>query len=151
VWVEGTILQERVKESVAPQLALPKGAREMEAGKTLRMDSSAGRVAAAQLQPVNAKARAFSIAQLPLSSLPRDQRRRRVEVNTVQAHIERKENGLLMTLYAEPLFASSALQDAQVHLAGEDSLVINIGSQRIVYKLPAEWGHEILEALKRTR
>lgn len=79
----------------------------------------------------------YRIRQRPVSALPDEQRMRQQSStqNRVQTKIEQREGMTEMTLYLDSLIDAGEVRRANVDTVSGDSLVVNMGNQRIGYKL----------------
>ena len=78
----------------------------------------------------------FVITQRPAADLPATQQLQRQRRNTIPTLIEERGGQTLMTLYLDTLLDGSELARARVEQRGEDSLVVRLQNQSIVYRFP---------------
>jgi hypothetical protein len=55
----------------------------------------------------------------------------------IETLVEKSPTGLTMTLYLDSLVAGKDLESANIQTVDEDSIILNLGDQRIGYRLPA--------------
>jgi hypothetical protein len=78
----------------------------------------------------------FSIAQRPAATLPvTQQSAAQMYRNSVQTMVVRKGDSLALTLYLDSLVDQRTIANANVQQIGRDSLIVNVGKQRIGYRL----------------
>jgi hypothetical protein len=136
VWIEGNRLQEDLtgggEVPVSLQSNAPAGARALgklseEHAKKSKDQSGAATDATA------ANSLRFSIQQRPVSQLPRAQQA--VTKNSIQTMVVRRGDSLALTLYLDSLLDEHAVQNARVNQVGTDSVVVEMGGQKIGYRL----------------
>ena len=85
----------------------------------------------------------ISLRQVSLSLLP--QRRadqiRALGWRGLETLVERSSQGLNLTLYRNTLVQPAEFSRAGVEVVGRDSLIVEIGKERIAYKIPGGWGN----------
>jgi hypothetical protein len=132
-WIEGVLVggeyqqaRDKQKEHAADELSLDRKDMEkkVEEGK-----------------PVPVSAQQYNVAQRPLASLPTTQqyRQQNLAANTVQTEIERQDGTINITLFTDRRFDPDDIAHATVQQIGRDSLVVQLRSQAIGYRLPAGW------------
>ena len=151
VWIEGAILTEELKEPSAPHLLAPRGAKPTEQTRARKLDEKISKDERPQMAIQAAEPEPFIVTQRPLSALPQLQRAKQNGITTIQTLVERKEGVLQMTLYLDPLVNESVRQSARIESITEDSIIVNIGSQRIGYKLPPGWAEQALRQAKQKK
>lgn len=82
-------------------------------------------------------AQAATVAQMPVSALPGRQQtlQAAAPAGTMQALIQRRDGETLVTLYPEIPFSAEELRQAQTRMIGDDSIVVEIGRQRVGMKM----------------
>jgi len=86
-----------------------------------------------------------TLNQEPFALLPPAQQKSGRSTNTVQAQIDRTSQGLQITLYLEEPLSPADLSSAIVEQRGEDTLVVLLADQRIVYRLPSGWNSQQIQ------
>ncbi|MGH2567999.1 MAG: hypothetical protein ACRDGA_06635 [Bacteroidota bacterium] len=128
IWVDGTVLQEHPVD-------MEKRAQPMEMRQKadeIRMKS--------QLEEA-VKYTGVTVTELPLEELPTPQRVRQqqLEGQTVQTLIEQYEGGIHFILYRGDPRQKGKSQQTILQQVREDSVILRVGSERIGYRLPADW------------
>jgi hypothetical protein len=151
IWIEGTLLPEGFEDRAAPQTLARRESKRSEQLQARKMDEKISKDERPQMATEGAEPERFAVSQRSLSALSQSQRAKQQGINTVQTHVERKGRGLQMTLYFDPPVKESVLRDARVESVTEDSIIVNIGPQRIGYKLPPGWSEQAVRQLKQKK
>ena len=151
IWVEGTVVSEEAnvraagtamdKTSADVRENAPKGKKEPTA---LMSFSARSRTLAAEGSPV-------IVTQLPVADLPRGQMQKIQKISQVQTLFRSDANGLSIHLYSDSLFSRTDLGQARLQTISEDSIVLQVGNQRIGYRLPAVLGEQMAKQLKQAK
>lgn len=141
-WIEGVMLPDRREKFAAPsavQIPSKKGlVLEDRKTGTQQMKQSNRQVIAR-----GENSQAITLNQMPASSIQAFPKQ--MNVRSIQTRINQTPGGLEMTLYLDTLFDDSVFQNARVEPVNEDSLIVNIGSQRIGYSIPGGWGSQTMQ------
>jgi len=80
----------------------------------------------------------FLLRQQPAGLLPAEAgaKQRQHDGARVPAHVEQRGATTTMTLYLDTLVDEGVLRDASVRQAGRDSVIVEIGKRKILYRLP---------------
>jgi hypothetical protein len=151
IWIEGTLLPEGFKDRAAPQSLARRDAKATEQLRAHKMDGKISKDEREQMATEGAEPEKFVVTQRLPSALLQSQRAKQQGINTIQTLVERKGRGLQMTLYFDPPVKESVLRDARVESVTEDSIIVNIGPQRIGYKLPPGWSEQAVRQLKQKK
>jgi hypothetical protein len=139
VWVEGTVLSQARED----RAVLPAG-KKAEQQHARKMEEPAP--AFQQQALVRTKeAAGFIITQLPASDLPESRRQERQRSNAIQTLLGRTGEKLHLTIYLDTLVTDPELQEARIVPISEDSIILNLGSQQIGFKIPPGWSQETLK------
>lgn len=142
-WIEGVVLPDRREKFAAPS------AVQIPSKKGLVLEDR--KTGAQQMKQSNRQviargenSQAIILNQMPASSIqaPQKQMQKQATARSIQTRINQIPGGLEMTLYLDTLFDDSVFQNARVEPVNEDSLIVNIGSQRIGYSIPGGWGSQ---------
>jgi hypothetical protein len=139
MWVEGTVLSHGIEDRAAPQLYAPLAGKK---SAELRDRKNEAQALTAQKQQdfVGGKEKESTIvAQRSLPDLPVSRKARQQEKNTIETLFQRTSGRLHVTVYLDTLVSEPELQTARIMPIGEDSIILNLGSQRIGYKMPPGW------------
>jgi hypothetical protein len=151
IWIEGTLLPEGFEDRTAPQTLARRESKRSEQLQARKMDEKISKDERQQMATESAEPERFALTQRSLSALSQSQRAKQQGINTIQTLVERKRSGLQMTLYFDPPFKDSVLRDARVESVTADSIIVNIGPQRIGYKLPPGWSEQAVRQLKQKK
>ena len=133
VWVEGNVISPIAQSAGAEEsklYAAPEATQLKATSSKVKKDNyafQANNLAFLQQQG--------QVSQQPISSLPPIQRLQQV-ANTVQAFITQREDSLYVTLYPDIPLPDSQLRQATIESVSADSIIVDLQSQRIGYKLP---------------
>jgi hypothetical protein len=78
----------------------------------------------------------ISLSQKPLSSLPATLQASKRPSGRIPTLIENREDTIHMTLYLDSPVPDSEMRSSNIQMIGPDSLILNLSSQRISFKLP---------------
>lgn len=78
------------------------------------------------------------LQQRSFRDLPRSRQTQIARKNLVETLVQQSEEGLSLTIYSDAISAAE-IEHATVEIAGSDSLIVETGTQRIYYKLPASF------------
>jgi hypothetical protein len=151
IWIEGTLLPEGFEDRAAPQSPARRDAKATEQLRAQKMNGKISKDEREQMASEGAEPVKFVVTQRSPSALLQSQRAKQQGINTIQTLVERKGRGLQMTLYFDPPVKESVLRDARVESVTEDSIIVNIGPQRIGYKLPPGWSEQAVRQLKQKK
>jgi hypothetical protein len=151
IWIEGTLLPEGFEDRAAPQSLARRESKRSEQLQARKMNEKISKDERQQMATEGAEPEKFVVTQRSPSALLQSQRAEQQGINTIQTLVERKGRGLQMTLYFDPPVKESALRDARVESVTEDSIIVNIGPQRIGYKLPPGWSEQAIRQLKQKK
>jgi hypothetical protein len=136
IWVAGTVLSDETNVQTEGKAMdripgdvrenAPKGKKEPAAQMSL----------AARSHSLQAEGQAVAVVQRPLSDLPRNQIRSKPDIALVQTLFRPEADGLSMVLYSDSLHSRSDLGQARLQTIREDSIILQIGNQRIGYRVP---------------
>jgi hypothetical protein len=132
-WVEGYVIRDVPKKSQGTLSATPRDQvsdimkHEAEAKKDVQQLSKTRN---------DVTMLAISLSQKPTTSLPPTLQYRQGQQGVVQALIENKDNAIQMTLYLDSPLADSELRSANIEVINNDSLILNLSSQRLGFRLP---------------
>jgi hypothetical protein len=115
------------------------------------MDEKISKDERQQMATEGAEPERFAVTQRSLSAVSQSQRAKQQGINTIQTLVERTGSGLQMTLYFDPPVKESVLRDARVESVTEDSIIVNIGPQRIGYTLPPGWSDQAVRQMKQKK
>jgi hypothetical protein len=126
-WVEGHVIQDALEESRGMLSATPRDQVSSVRKKDDHQVSKSGNDIA---MPT------ISLNQEPSSSLPASLQYRQDRQGVIQTLIENKDNAIQITLYLDSPVADSELYSAKIQVINTDSLVLNLFSQCIGFRLP---------------
>ena len=137
-WIQGAVIGEQQQNAPAARAIL---ANAEEAQGILRKgkEQIQGVSEAAKLQSTGMAAQPFVITQQPVSALPVSQRAQQRGGFSIQTLLQKDPNGVHMTVFLDSLLSSRDLQQVHAQPIGEDSIILNLGNQRVGYKLPPGW------------
>ena len=136
-WIEGRVIGGEERDRAQVQM-LPADANEIrqlsKRGKLeqKQAEMSVGAARSASLETQNVRVR-----QQLRSNLPQSQRGQKGVGRLIETLVEKSPTGLTMTLYLDSLVAGKDLESASIQTVDEDSIILNLGDQRIGYRLPA--------------
>ncbi|MBI3787949.1 MAG: hypothetical protein HY276_06800, partial [Ignavibacteriales bacterium] len=147
MWVEGVMLPDRREQFAAPNAAPVFGAKALKLEERQTRDSRLKMQSNWQVVARGENSQAITLNQMLASSVQVFQRRiqKQANVGSIRTRLNQTPGGLEMTLYLDTLFGDSVFQKARVEPVNEDSLIINIGSQRIGYSIPGGWGNQTMQ------
>ncbi|MEW6512006.1 MAG: zf-HC2 domain-containing protein [Bacteroidota bacterium] len=134
-WTEGNVISavEESKRDVG---------RDEAESRALMMRKDVAQEGAAAPKPqrfaAKESAALYQIQQRPAAALPRERQAMQQFSNSVQTKIEQRGNVTTLTLYLDSLANESDLRKANVETLSDDSVVVNLGKQKIGYRLPSQ-------------
>ena len=147
-WVQGTLIAEQHQNAPAGR-AITANAEESQGTLRKGKEQPRGVSEAAKLQATGMAAQPFVITQQPVSALPVSQRAQQRSGFSVQTLLQKNPNGVHLTVFLDSLLSARELQQAHAQPMGEDSIILNLGNQRVGYKLPPGWvGQGVQQAPK---
>jgi len=133
-WVEGEILRDG--ETLPSERASlgQGGAGEKEMMMAARPKTKTGQ---GQNSAETYQENGISIQQLQINLLPPERRKQHQErSNAIQAYVQLSNRGTSLTMYLDTLFDEQDVRKAQMEEIRPDSLVVQIGSRQVGFKLP---------------
>ena len=126
LWVDGILLPGETSKRSKKSLKMDEGARPAQQGAATKSSVSQ--------KTFNATVTELSISDLPASQQMRQQR---LQSNTVQTQFAVLGNQLQLQLYRQPQKQQqkNSTQRATLQQIGNDSIVVNVGSEQIGYKI----------------
>jgi hypothetical protein len=109
---------------------------------------AAGKKATAETQTAFGSS-GIALSQRPSTSLP--PARRNQQAGVVQTFFQPTTAGMVMTFYFDSLVAQADLQSASVEIVGDDSLLVQVHSQRITYRLPQDLRDQLRSQVRQTK
>jgi hypothetical protein len=106
---------------------------------------------AARSRPLPTEGPAVVVTQRPTSDLPRNQIRGKQNLSQVQTLLRSDASGLSMVLYSDSLLNRTDLSQARLQTIREDSIILQIGNQRIGYRLPPGSIDQLAKQLKKAK
>ena len=85
--------------------------------------------------------RGIAIQQQPMSLLPAGQQQTGYDRREVTTEVEDLDEQTIFTLYLDTLLDPAALRTARVRYVTPDSLIVEVGSHNIGYRMPGNWVH----------
>ncbi|MDP2885746.1 MAG: hypothetical protein Q8P51_12085 [Ignavibacteria bacterium] len=151
LWVQGEMIPEdrRPQEAGKALLKSAEGVRDEAQKKkgepaALMSQAARTRVLAAETLPL-------SITQRRLSDLPASQRRGQQSPSSVQTLMQKSASGFRLTLFLDSLYAISKHAPPMIQKIREDSIVLEVGQQRIGYRIPAGWADQTRRESKKQK
>lgn len=151
IWVQGTVVSEETnvratgkameKSSDDVRENAPKGKKEPAALMSLAARSSSQAT----------EGPAVVVVQRPISDLPRSQMLGKQNFSQVQTWLRSNAGGLSMVLYSDSLLGRNDLGQARLQTIREDSIILQIGNQRIGYRLPPGWTEQQAHQIKKAK
>lgn len=135
VWLEGRMLEGEAR----PLQALERKDRAEEESKNKAAEMSAARRSKerARMEEEIGQQEGLQLVQRPLADLPPSQQtRQRKDPESVPALLERSDSLAQLTLFLDPLHPETDLDRAAIEQVTRDSIVIDVGAQRIGFKIP---------------
>jgi len=139
LWVQGEMIPEdrRPQEAGKALMKSAEGVRD-EAQKK-KGDPAALMAQAARTRVPAVETLSLSILQRRLSDLPASQRTGRQSSSSVQTFMQKSANGLRLTLFLDSLYTISEHAPPLIQKIREDSIILEVGNQRIGYRIPSGW------------
>lgn len=135
VWLEGRILEGETRPSQALE-GKDRGEEESKK-KTAEMSAARRSKERARMEEGIDQQEGLQLFQRPLADLPQSrQARQRKDPESVPALLERSDSLAQLTLFLDPLHPESDLDRAAIVQVTRDSIVIDVGAQRIGFKIP---------------
>ena len=78
------------------------------------------------------------LQQRSFRELPRSRQTQIGKKNVAETLVQQSDEGLSLTIYSDAISAAE-IKNATIEIAGSDSIIVETGSQRIYYKLPASF------------
>ncbi|MBM4162188.1 MAG: zf-HC2 domain-containing protein [Ignavibacteria bacterium] len=144
-WVEGRMISLRPAEPAADKFVVPQVARGYERLQARKEDRKLSKPEA--LIQADGSTAGIILEQKEIGDLSPAQQQRQ-KGDAIQTLIQRKRGTLVMTLYLDRPVSDSVLQAASVESVGADSVVVQLGSQLIGYKLPPAWSEVFIRQAK---
>lgn len=137
-WLQGTVISERDQNAPAPA-EMAANAKDERA--VLRKEKAVNQFAGKTSKEVaGGKAdQNFIISQKPNTDLPPTQRAQQQRGFSVQALLQKIPTGTQITVYLDSLLTKKEFDQTRVQRIGEDSIIMNLGSRLVGYKLPPDW------------
>ena len=136
IWAEGTVLAGETNVRAISQ-AMEKSTKDVSGNvQKGKKEPAALMSLAARSRTLAAGGSPVIVTQRPVSDLPRGQIQRGQKVSQVQTLFRSDASGLSMVLYSDSLFNRNDLGQARLQTISEDSIVLQVGNQRIGYRLP---------------
>jgi len=136
-WSEGIVEEtpthnDALQESGAAR-ALSAGAFKKEAGELK---------GAAAKDAMTGERQQFHLRQKPASALPPvvGEKQRLAQGTLVPARVDQRGTTTTMTLYLDTLVDETQLRDASVRQAGGDTVIVELGKRKILYRIPTAAG-----------
>jgi hypothetical protein len=148
IWVEGNALTEGpaggAYRAGGRDAVLPKVKSD---ARTLAEKETGALAGAGAAAPESA--RSFRVLQRTSSALPalrQNLQQKNESSGTIQTLMEQKPGETVLTLYLDSLRNPQELRNARVERVAVDSIIVNIGNQRIGYRLPGMMQQEQQQA-----
>ena len=137
-WLQGSVMSERDQNVSAPMEMAAKAKDERVVLRKGKEDYLlAGK--AAKVEAGENKGQDFIITQKLMSDLPPSQRAQQQKASSVQTLLQKNLTSTRITVFLDSLLTKKEFEQAHVQTFGEDSIVLNLGSRLVGYKLPAGW------------
>ena len=148
-WVEGNVVSNSSLSVELPQEA-PQPIQAEEHNMLARRSSETKKtVQLTSKTHADNMLKGISCTQKPISSLPQTLQFKRGRPGKIQTFIENGDDSIRMTLYLDSALPDSELRKANVEMINDDSLVLNLSSQRIFVKLPPALQGQVNSKAKR--
>jgi hypothetical protein len=151
IWVQGSMITNPAEKQAALQ-DLKKDAEVSQDISLKRKEEPRGVMyQAARAQRPVPQAQSVTVVQRSLLDLPLSQKGSEQKLSRVQTLFQRDTTGLRLTLFLDSLLNAGELSRAQIQAIQGDSIILQIGSQRIGYKMPPGWSEQRTRDLKRAK
>ncbi len=149
IWVQGRVVSEEPVVR-AEDKAMEKSAEDVrENAPKGKKEPSARMSLAARSRSLAAEGPAVIVVQRPVSDLPLNQMLGKQNLSQVQTLLRTDASGVSMVLYSDSLFNKNELGQARLQTIREDSVILQIGNQRIGYRLPPGSIDQLAKQLKK--
>ena len=137
-WLEGTVISEGDQNAPA---SMEMAAKAKDERVVLRKGKADNLLAgnAANVEGGEIKGQGFIIAQKLMSDLPPSQRAQQQKTSSVQTLLQRNLTSTRITVFLDSLLTKNEFEQAHIQTFGEDSIILNLGSRLVGYKLPPHW------------
>jgi hypothetical protein len=149
IWVEGTVVSEEANVRAAAKAMDKISEDSRENAPKGKKEPAALMSRAARSRSLPTEGPAVLVSQRSVSDLPRNQMRGKQNLSQVQTLIRSDASGLSMVLYLDSLLNRTDLRQARLQTIREDSMILQIGSQRIGYRLPPDLTGQLAKQLKK--
>ncbi len=149
IWVQGRVVSEEPVVR-AENKAMEKSAEDLrENAPKGKKEPSARMSLSARSRSLATEGPAVIVVQRPVSDLPRNQMLGRQNLSQVQTLLRTDASGVSMVLYSDSLYNKNELGQARLQTIREDSVILQIGNQRIGYRLPPGSIDQLAKQLKK--
>ncbi len=151
IWVEGSYVVNQNGRLAAGQALAKSEEDAKDALLKNKMEGKMMQARPARSQVLAEEQQNVTFTQRRTSDLPAVQRSNRQAFSSVQTLLQKISNGVRMTLYLDSLVDSKELGQARIQRISEDSIILNVGNQRIGYKLPAGWNDQMSKQIQKAK
>ena len=139
VWAQGVVLSPDSEDRAAPRFSIPLRDKKSDELRAQKMEAKTLTAPQRRDQAGVVETEGIVIGQRSLSDLPVSHRASRQETDKIETMFQRTGGKMHVIVYLDTLVTEPELQNARLVPVGEDSIILNLGGQRIGYKLPPGW------------
>jgi hypothetical protein len=151
LWVQGEMIPEERRPQEAGKAFLKSADGVRDEAQKKKGESAALMAQAARTRVLGVGNLPLSITQRRLSDLPASQRTGRQSSSSVQTLMQKSAAGLRLTLFLDSIYTISEDAPPVIQKIREDSIILEVGRQRIGYRIPAGWADQTQRELKKQK
>ncbi len=150
IWVEGTVLAE-ASARVAGKVMEKNADEILESARKEKREPSAMLSAGARSNSFANEASNVVVTRRPVADLPLDQLRGKQGPTKVKTLFQTDAAGISMFIYSDSLLTRKDLGGARLQTITADSILLQIGNQRIGYRVPPGLTEQLAKQLQKAR
>ena len=139
LWVQGEMIPENRRSQEAGNALMKSDQVARDEAQKKKGDPAALMAQAARTRVLAAETLPLSITQRRLSDLPTSQKTIKQSSSSVQTLMQKSATGLQLTLFLDSIHTISEQAPALIKKIREDSIILEVGQQRIGYRIPSGW------------
>jgi len=139
LWVRGEMIPEERRPQEAGKAFLKSADGVRDEAQKKKGEPAALMAQAARTRVLGVGNLPLSITQRRISDLPASQRTGRQSSSSVQTLMQKSAAGLRLTLFLDSIHTISEHAPPVIQKIREDSIVLEVGKQRIGYRIPSGW------------
>ena len=151
LWVQGEVIPEDRQPHEAGKALMKSAEGARDEAQKKKGDPAALMSQAARTRVLSAEALPLTVIQRRLSDLPSSQRTSKQSSSSVQTLMQKGATGLRLTLFLDSLHTIREQTPTLIQKIREDSIILEMGNQRIGYRIPAGWTDQAQKESKKQK